>query len=383
MLVEQVREAIPPLLRGLLHKEYIDRKFGITYGVSHSQEKQITDNYCIIDSVKLVQGDTDISDVDVLSAMLSKELKKYFKKHNTYPKHILIHNIGSYKVEETFTLNMDLYNEVRGSIIFIAGAAQGIGAELAKLLLERDAIVFIADINYELAKSYAKSLCQAFGKNRAHAIKIDVCSESSVAKAVRKVIDLRGGIDVLISNVGIVKPGAVESYALNDFTRLMTVNYVGYFLLVKHFVPSLRLQNSVHGKYFTDIIQINSKSGIEGSAKNSAYAGSKFGGIGLTRSFAHELVPDNIKVNAICPGNYYDGNLWSDPEKGLFMQFLKTGRVPNAKTPADVRKFYEEKTPMKRGVQVGDILRAVIYVIEQAYETGQAIPVTGGQIMLH
>jgi sorbitol-6-phosphate 2-dehydrogenase len=100
--------------------------------------------------------------------------------------------------------------------------------------------------------------------------------------------------------------------------------------------------------YFSDIIQINSKSGLEGSKKNFTYAGSKFGGIGLVQSFALELIEYNIKVNAVCPGNFFEGPLWSDPKKGLFIQYLKSNKVPGARTIEDVRKFYESKVPMKR-----------------------------------
>jgi sorbitol-6-phosphate 2-dehydrogenase len=100
-------------------------------------------------------------------------------------------------------------------------------------------------------------------------------------------------------------------------------------------------------------------------------------------SFAKELVEYNIKVNAICPGNFYDGPLWSDPEKGLFVQYLQTGKVPGARTVQDVKDFYEAKVPMRRGASGQDVLRAIYYTVEQEYETGQAIPVTGGQVMLH
>ena len=132
-----------------------------------------------------------------------------------------------------------------------------------------------------------------------------------------------------------------------------------------------------------DIIEINSKSGLEGSKANFAYAGSKFGGIGLTQSFALELAPYGIKVNAICPGNLLDGPLWSDPERGLFKQYLDAGKVPGAKTVADVRRFYEGKVPLGRGCLETDVAKAIFYLVEQQYETGQALPVTGGQVMLN
>jgi NAD(P)-dependent dehydrogenase (short-subunit alcohol dehydrogenase family) len=144
----------------------------------------------------------------------------------------------------------------------------------------------------------------------------------------------------------------------------------------------LKIQHRFAPDYMTDIVQINSKSGLTGSNKNFAYAGGKFGGIGLTQSFAKELAPFRIKVNAICPGNFYDGPLWANPENGLFAQYLKAGKVPGAKTAADVRRHYEAQTPLGRGCETMDVARAVFYIVEQEYETGQAVPVTGGQIML-
>ena len=167
------------------------------------------------------------------------------------------------------------------------------------------------------------------------------------------------------------------------FNFMTQVNYVGYFLCAKYASAIMKLQSQYKDDYFTDIIQINSKSGLKGSNKNFAYAGGKFGGIGLTQSFAMELMPFRIKVNSICPGNFYDGPLWSDPEKGLFVQYLKAGKVPGAKTVQEVKDYYVSQVPAKRGCEVEDVLRAVLYAVEQVYETGQAIPVTGGQTMLN
>jgi sorbitol-6-phosphate 2-dehydrogenase len=94
------------------------------------------------------------------------------------------------------------------------------------------------------------------------------------------------------------------------------------------------------------------------------------------------MVDHGVKVNAICPGNFYDGPLWSDPDRGLFVQYLRSGKVPGAQTVDDVREFYESKVPLRRGTYGADVMRALYYLIEQEYETGQAVPVTGGQVML-
>ena len=144
----------------------------------------------------------------------------------------------------------------------------------------------------------------------------------------------------------------------------------------------MKLQSNYGPEFYTDIIQINSKSGLKGSNRNFAYAGGKFGAIGLTQSFALELMPYRIKVNAVCPGNFFEGPLWSDPEKGLFVQYLHTGKVPGARTIDDVKAYYNKRVPAGRGCLVSDVMKAIYYIIDQEYETGQALPVTGGQEMI-
>jgi sorbitol-6-phosphate 2-dehydrogenase len=212
---------------------------------------------------------------------------------------------------------------------------------------------------------------------------VDVCDEASVQAMFKTIAETAGGLDLIVSNAGVLKAGSVFDQQLSDFKFVTDINYTGFFIICKHGAGLLRIQHYTAADWKTDIIQINSKSGLEGSNKNGAYSGGKFGGLGLAASFALELVEYNIKVNAICPGNFLDGPLWSDPEKGLFVQYLKTGKVPGAKTIADVRSFYEAKVPMKRGCTGKDLARALFYIVEQEYETGQAVPVTGGQVMLH
>ncbi|HUI69558.1 MAG TPA: SDR family NAD(P)-dependent oxidoreductase [Spirochaetia bacterium] len=275
---------------------------------------------------------------------------------------------------------------VDGRIAIVTGAAQGFGKGIAEGLFREGANVVIADLNEKAGNALATELNAAAAAsgsaNRASFARVDVTDPKSLANLARECVCSFGGLDLLVSNAGVLKAGSLDEMTPEAFDFVTRVNYTGYFLCVKSLSPIMKLQRRHSPGRLLDIIEINSKSGLEGSNKNFAYAGSKFGGIGLTQSFALELVEHGIKVNAICPGNFFEGPLWSDPTTGLFVQYLKTGKVPGAKTVEDVRKSYESRVPMGRGCRVEDVLRAILYLVEQEYETGQALPVTGGQVML-
>jgi len=242
--------------------------------------------------------------------------------------------------------------------------------------------VVLADMQAELAATEAAALEAEYGAGRAWSVAMNVTDEDSVNAAVAATVERLGGIDLFVSNAGILRAGAVTEQSLEDFDLVTQVNYRGYFVGVRAIAPILAAQHRARPDYRSDIVEINSKSGLVGSKRNFAYAGSKFGGVGLTQSFALELIEDGIKVNAVCPGNYLEGPLWSDPENGLFVQYLRAGKVPGASTIEDVRAAYEAKVPMGRGCTPQDVVEAILYLVAQQYETGQAVPVTGGQVML-
>jgi len=264
-----------------------------------------------------------------------------------------------------------------GKVAIVTGGAQGFGYGIAEVLAESGADVVIADMNVDGANAAAARLGAG-----ASGVAVNISDEESVQKMVAEVVMKYGGADLFVANAGVLRAGSVKSLTKKDWDFVTNINYSGYFLCVKHIAPVMALQNAASGLW-CDIVQVNSKSGLVGSNRNGAYAGSKFGTIGLTQSFALELVSDRIKVNSVCPGNFFDGPLWSDPEKGLFVQYLAAGKVPGAKTVADVKEHYEKQIPMHRGCLPSDVAKAIIYAVEQLYETGQAIPVSGGQVMLN
>jgi len=368
---------------------------------------------------------------DEYLSFVQKEYRKYLKERNHPPKVIILREIGLVAAEESSAsaetvldvyedlMKISFYSEnfsgphfmdrrqisfidnwevenyrrqvsagtgikgrVQGKTAIVTGGAQGFGEGIVKDLFREGANIVIADIQTKEGELLAKSLNKADNKNRAIFIHTDVSDYKSLENLVYQTVKNFGGIDIAISNAGILRAGSIEEMEVDTFELITKINYAGYFMVVKAVSPVMKLQTKYQPGLFTDIIQINSKSGLKGSNKNFAYAGGKFGGVGLTQSFALELMPWRIKVNSICPGNFFDGPLWSDPENGLFVQYLKAGKVPGAKSIEDVKKFYEMQVPAQRGTKVEDVMKAIYYVIEQEYETGQAIPVTGGQIML-
>jgi NAD(P)-dependent dehydrogenase (short-subunit alcohol dehydrogenase family) len=317
------------------------------------------------------------------------------------PRLVVVENLGVFAIGYTKTdaetvldclLQKKMYQEsgeqhllpgrLDKCVTIVTGSAQGFGKGIAQELAREGAYVVVTDLNDEAGAVFADELNAEYGAGTAIYCHCDVIKAESIAALVTTVVHTYGGVDMFISNAGVLKAGSLDEMDEKGFDLVTSVNYKAFFLCTQAASRIMRLQHQYNASHVMDIIQVNSKSGLEGSNKNFAYSGSKFGGIGLTQSFALELVEHNIKVNAVCPGNYYEGPLWSDPQTGLFVQYLATGKVPGARTVDDVKDFYLSKVPMRKGCSPLDVARAILYCREQTNETGQAIPVTGGQVML-
>lgn len=256
------------------------------------------------------------------------------------------------------------FKRLENKVAVITGAAQGLGEALAKRLSEEGCKVVIGDINIEAAQKVADSLPEAV------AVEVNVAKEAMVANLFDVAKEKYGHVDIAVSNAAILLADAVVDYDLEKWQLMVDVNLTGYFLFSKYAAKAM-LDN---GK--GSIIQINSKSGKKGSFKNSAYAATKFAGIGFTQSLALEVAEQNIRVNAICPGNLLDSPLWVN---SLYKQYAKNQGI----TEEEVRQKYVNAVPMKRGCSYDDVANLMVFLAsdESSYITGQAMNVTGGQQM--
>jgi sorbitol-6-phosphate 2-dehydrogenase len=271
---------------------------------------------------------------------------------------------------------MNSHSSLPDKTAIVTGGAQGLGRSIALRLAREGCRVCIADVNEAGVRDAAAAIA-AETSRPALGVKTDVTREPEVAALFDRAVKEFGRVDIVVANAGILIAEPIAEADADKWRAVMEVNLFGYFLVTKHACRVMKPRRS------GSIIQINSKSGKKGSAANSAYAASKFGGIGHTQSVALEMAPHNIRCNAVCPGNLLDSPLWTHPEKGLFVQYLRAGKVPGAKTIEDVRQAYIRQVPMMRGCTDDDVCNAVVFLAsdQASYITGIALSVTGGQEM--
>src|SRR5664280_1178055 len=166
----------------------------------------------------------------------------------------------------------DSGNKLHNKIAIVTGGAQGFGAGIAESLFRLKMNVVIADLNEESGQSLAASLSSSKSYNRAIFVRTDVSDAGSVKELIAATVCEFGGLDVIVSNAGILKAGGLEEMDAETFSKTTEVNYNGYFHCVKYASEVMKLQNQEKPGYYTDIIQINSKSGLKGSNRNFAYS---------------------------------------------------------------------------------------------------------------
>jgi NAD(P)-dependent dehydrogenase (short-subunit alcohol dehydrogenase family) len=255
---------------------------------------------------------------------------------------------------------IDLLRPTPGLRVLISGAAAGIGAAIAQAFLDVGANVYICDVD-PAAIDRAKT---------AHPqLHVGVADVSDISQVDRIIDDARGqlgGLDLLINNAGIAGPtGAVEDLDPAAWERTIATNLNSQFYFLRKAVPLLKETSANPG-----IIAMASVAGRLGYAFRTPYAASKWAIVGMVKSLAIELGPNNVRVNAILPGVV----------EGERMDRVISARAKSLGISFDQMKDeYLQKISLRRMVTVHDVAAMALFLASPAGQniSGQAIGVDG------
>ena len=262
-------------------------------------------------------------------------------------------------------------NRLDGKTALITGAARGIGAETARLMVEAGARIAIGDVLDEPGRKTARAIEDHGGE--ALYIHLDVGREEEWTAAISAVTGRFGGLDIHVNNAGIFLGRGLEEATLGDWRRLCAVNLTGVFLGTKAALPALRTsgQRSPHGSV---IINLSSVAGVVGSSNDPLYSMTK-GGVALfTKSAALEFARKGyrIRVNSIHPGTTQSD--MGDQALAIRARNLDTNDLEPARRQALAR------IPMGRMGTTTDIAKGIVFLAsdDAAFMTGTGLVVDGG-----
>lgn len=247
--------------------------------------------------------------------------------------------------------------KLSGKIAVVTGAAQGIGRAIALGFGREGAKVMVADLQAEKAQNVATEL-QAAGAE-AHAVEVNVASETSVKRLADQTFNRFGRVDILVNDAGIYLRSSVVDMTEEDWDRTININLGGNFLCSRAFVPAMRAQKS--GR----IISIASSIAHNGGKQFAHYAASKAAIIGFVKALARELAPDGITVNAICPGS-------SNTE------------MPRRHRSEEEVMARLRATPLEHVLEPEDMVGPILFLASDAaaYITGQTYNINCGTVMV-
>jgi 3-oxoacyl-[acyl-carrier protein] reductase len=240
-------------------------------------------------------------------------------------------------------------------VAIITGAANGIGFATAEKFINEGAIVIVCDINAEQIKQAVVALEEVTSiKNQAEGFVMNVTDRAGIDAVVESVIKKYGCIDILINNAGITKDARLVNMTEEQFDAVIDVNLKGVFNCTQAVVPHMLKA----GK--GAIVSASSVVGLYGNFGQTNYAATKFGVIGLTMTWARELGPKGIRVNAVCPG------------------FVETGILSSM--PEDVLKGMKDRSWLRRLGQPEELANVYAFLAsdESSYINGIALEASGG-----
>lgn len=247
-----------------------------------------------------------------------------------------------------------MVDRLKGKRIIITGAVSNIGKEAVRAFVAEGARVVIGDRDAAGAKT-----AEEFGDSVSF-VQVDVTKEDSVRNLISEGVKWLGGLDVLCQNAGLQHSGSITEFDAEKWDALFAVNSRGHFFGAKYAIPHLRAS----GK--GAIINTSSLAGKRGGAGLVAYSASKGAVIAFTTALAMELAPDNIRVNAICPG-------WVDTAFNNPAINFMGGRESQEKVVSAI-------VPLGRQAVSSEIAPLFVYLAsdESSYVTAQSITIDGG-----
>jgi 3-oxoacyl-[acyl-carrier protein] reductase len=247
--------------------------------------------------------------------------------------------------------------DFQGKTALVTGASRGIGRAIAVALARGKARVAINYAGNQAAAEESLRLVREAGSPDARLFQFDVADAAAAGKAVDEVVSSMGGLHILVNNAGVALDQLVMRLKDEDWQRQLDVNLTGAFHLIRAAArPMMKARGGA-------IVNLTSVVGETGNAGQAAYAATKAGLIGLTKSVARELASRNVRVNAVAPG-YIDTDM--------------TAALPEA-----AKQKMAEMIPLGRLGSADDVAAAVAWLCsdQASYVTGEVLRVNGGMHM--
>ncbi|WP_447980628.1 bifunctional rhamnulose-1-phosphate aldolase/short-chain dehydrogenase [Candidatus Nitrospira bockiana] len=259
--------------------------------------------------------------------------------------------------------------ELSRRIALVTGAAGALGRAIAAHLVSAGASVILTDIDHDKVQALSAELNAKAGEENTTAVAMDVTKESSVEEAFEKALLAYGGLDIVVSNAGIARGGAVEHLSLEDWNRSLAVNATGHFLVCRRAMKAFRAQN-LGG----NIVVVATKNVLAPGKEFGAYSASKAAQAQLARILALEGADIGVRVNMVNPDGILEGS-------GIWSKEVREARAHAYGIQVDKLEDYcASRNLLHVKVTAEDVAQAVLFLASDrsAKTTGSMIPVDGG-----